>query len=67
MRKFWQDVKRTLKLYLTVLVPGTAIAVVVGLATDEEIGNITAVIAGIIGGLYIVYYEHKHDVWRRNK
>lgn len=67
MRKFWEDLKRTLKLYLAVLLPSLLVTLIVALVWDEEISHYAAMGCGILGGLWIIHYEWKHDVWGRRK
>jgi uncharacterized MnhB-related membrane protein len=66
MRKFWIDLKRTLKLYLIVLAPTLIICSIVAIF-DKDVADKTAIACGVLGGLWIVYYEWKHDVWGRKK
>ncbi len=67
MRKFWEDLKRTLKLYIIALIPGTILAMIAGVIWGQEIGDYVAMGSGAVGALWIIWYEHKHDVWGRRK
>jgi len=67
MRKFWQDLKRTLCLYLVVLAVSLPVCSVAYAVCGEEIANYTAIGMGVLGAIWIMYYEHKHDVWGRRK
>ena len=65
MYKFWQDVKRSLKLWIAVLIPATIIACTIGHIYGDDIGHKACAVLGILGGIYIFYYERKHKWWKQ--
>jgi len=61
MKKFWQDLKRTLKLYMIVIGVSMVIAMILIPFLDQDTLNRVAIGCGIVGGLWVVYKEHKWE------